>query len=232
MRKHARPQCVLGLFPIEEGNEMKPLVVICAGSLLLLALAACKKEESLTQKGDINLAGCEVPAGLTPAEAEAQECAPNVVEPAATEEPAITAEPVVAVPDNAVINEELARQAFLFGNAQENVDARHIEEGDINGDGVSDKAVLFMLDATNGSMSYSTHLAAFVREGGGLRHVDSRLVAGYGEAVEELGVQDGMLMMKILVQGPDDATCCPTMEKKVSYLLHNEKWIETRLDTE
>lgn len=228
MREHARPQCVLGLFPIEEGNEMKPLVVICAGSLLLLALAACKKEESLTQKGDINLAGCEVPAGLTPAEAEAQECAPNVVEPAATAEPAITADPVVAVPDNAVINEELARQAFLFGNAQENVDARHTEEGDINGDGVSDKAVLFMLDATNGSMSYSTHLAAFVREGGGLRHVDSRLVAGYGEAVEELGVQDGMLMMKILVQGPDDPTCCPSVEKNVSYLLHNEKWIETR----
>lgn len=213
---------------------MKPMVMMYAGSLLFLALAACKKEEPLTQKGDINLAGCEVPAGLTPAQAEAQECAPDIVQPAATEEPAITAEPAVAVEpvaavtDNAVINEELARQAFLFGDAQENVDARHTEEGDINGDGVSDKVVLFMLDATNGSMSYSTHLAAFVREDGGLRHVDSRLVAGYGEAVEELGVQDGMLMMKILVQGPDDPTCCPSVEKNVSYLLHNGKWIETK----
>lgn len=213
---------------------MKPMVIIGAGTLLLLALAACKKEEPLTQKGDINLAGCEVPAGLTPAQAETQKCAPDVVEPAATEElsitaePAVTDEPVAAVTDNAVINEELARQAFLFGDAQENVDARHIEEGDLNGDGVSDKAVLFMLDATNGSMSYSTHLAAFVREGGGLRHVDSRLVAEYREAVEEIGVQDGMLMMRILVQGPDDPTCCPSVEKKVSYLLHNGKWIETK----
>lgn len=66
---------------------MKPMAVVCAGNLLLLTLAACKKEESLTQKGDINLAGCEVPAGLTLVQAAAQECAPDAVEPAVTAEP-------------------------------------------------------------------------------------------------------------------------------------------------
>ena len=212
---------------------MKPMVMVCVGTLLLLALAACKKEEPLTQKGDINLAGCEVPAGLTPAQAEAQECAPDIVQPAATEElaitaePAVTAEPVAAVTDNAVINEEIARRAFLLGDALENKEARRIAEGDLNGDGASDKAVLFMVEANDGGMAYSTHLAAFLREGGGLRYVDSRPVAGYGEVAQALAVQDGILTVSLLVQGPDDATCCPSMEKKVSYLLHNGKWMET-----
>ena len=205
---------------------MKGMATMFAGSLLFLAMAACKKEESLTQKGDINLAGCEVPAGLTPAQAEAQECAPDVVEPAITAEPAITVEPVVTVMDHAVINEELARQALLLGDALENKEARHTAEGDLNGDGVSDKAALFMVEANDGGMAYSTHLAAFVREGGGLRYVDSRSVAGYGEVAQALAVQDGVLTVSLLVQGADDASCCPSMEKKVSYLLHNGKWIE------
>ena len=216
---------------------MKPMVMMYAGSLLLLALAACKKEEQLTQKGDINLAGCEVPAGLTPAQAEAQECATDIVQPATTEEPAITvepavtAEPVAAVTDNAVINEEIARRAFLLGDALENKEVRRTAEGDLNGDGASDKAVLFMVEANDGGMAYSTHLAAFVREGGGLRYVDSRSVAGYGEVAQALAVQDGILTVSLLVQGPDDATCCPSMEKKVSYLLHNGKWIEVTPNT-
>lgn len=199
---------------------MKRMATMCTGILLLLAVGACKKEASLTQEGDINLAGCEVPAGLTPKQAEAQQCALNLVEPV------LTADPVVAVPDSAVINEALAGQAILLGDAQENQEARRIAEGDLNGDGVSDKAVLFMLEANDGSMAYSTYLAAFVREEGGLRRVDSRRVAGYGEVAQTLFVRDGVLMASILVQGPDDATCCPSMEKKVSYLLHNGKWIE------
>ena len=35
--------------------------------------------------------------------------------------------------------------------------------------------------------------------------------------------------MKILVQGPDDATCCPSVEKNVSYVLQNGKLIEAKL---
>lgn len=201
---------------------MKKVGMLVGAMLAVLALVGCKKEVALTQAGDINLAGCEVPAGLTSAQAEAVSCAP------AQAGPQIAAEPSVAASDESVINEALARQAFIFDQADENVEARKFAEGDLNGDGVSDKAVLFVLEATNGGNAYATHLAVFVREAGALTYADSLPVSGYGEGVQDFTVQDGAVAMKILVQGPDDATCCPSVEKNVSYVLQNGKLIEAK----
>jgi len=199
---------------------MKKVGMLLGAMLAVLALVGCKKEAALTQAGDINLAGCEVPAGLTAAQAEAISCAPALAEPQ------IAAEPSVAASDESIINEALARQAFIFDQADENVEARKFAEGDLNGDGVSDKAVLFVLEATNGGNAYATHLAVFVREAGALTYADSLPVSGYGEGVQDFTVQDGAVAMKILVQGPDDATCCPSVEKNVSYVLQRGKLIE------
>lgn len=199
---------------------MKKVGMLVGAMWAILAIVGCKKEAALTQAGDINLAGCEVSAGLTAAQAEAVSCAP------AQAEPQIAAEPSVAASDERVINEALALQAFIFDQADENVEARKFAEGDLNGDGVSDKAVLFVLEATNGGNAYATHLAGFVREAGALKYADSLPVAGYGEGVQQFAVQEGGVAMKILVQGPGDATCCPSAEKNVSYLLHIGKWIE------
>ncbi|WP_313401301.1 hypothetical protein [Stenotrophomonas sp.] len=201
---------------------MKKVGMLVGAMLAVLALVGCKKEEVLTQAGDINLAGCEVPAGLTAAQAEAISCAPALAEPQ------IAAEPSVAASDESIINEALSRQAFIFDQADENVEARKFAEGDLNGDGVSDKAVLFVLEATNGGNAYATHLAVFVREAGALTYADSLPVSGYGEGVQDFTVQDGAVAMKILVQGPDDATCCPSVEKNVSYVLQRGKLIEAK----
>ena len=201
---------------------MKKVGMLVGVMLAVLALGGCKKEAALTQAGDINLAGCEVPAGLTAAQAEAVSCAPALAEPQ------IAAEPSVAASDESIINEALARQAFIFDQADENVEARKFAEGDLNGDGVSDKAVLFVLEATNGGNAYATHLAVFVREAGALAYADSLPVSGYGEGVQDFGVQEGAVAMKILVQGPDDATCCPSVEKNVSYVLQRGKLIEAK----
>ncbi|MBH1826828.1 hypothetical protein I5W35_06795 [Stenotrophomonas maltophilia] len=202
---------------------MKKVGMLVGAMLAVLALVGCKKEAALTQAGDINLAGCEVPAGLTAAQAEAVSCAP------AQAEPQSAAEPSAAASDESVISEALARQAFIFDQADENVEARKFAEGDLNGDGVSDKAVLFVLEATNGGNAYATHLAVFAREAGALAYADSLPVSGYGEGVQDFTVQEGSVAMKILVQGPDDATCCPSVEKNVSYVLQNGKLIEAKL---
>ncbi|MEA5667133.1 hypothetical protein VA603_06235 [Stenotrophomonas sp. MH1] len=199
---------------------MKRIEVVTLAACALLAVAGCKKEEALTQKGDINLAGCEVPAGLTPAEAEALGC------PSEEAGPVLASGPVALASDETVINEALTRVAFTFDQSEEDVEARRFAEGDLNGDGVSDKVVLFVLQATNGGNAYATHVAGFVSEGGVLRYTDAIPVAGYGEGVQEFSVQDGTLTMRILTQGPDDPTCCPSVEKRVSYLLHHGKFIE------
>lgn len=202
---------------------MKKVGMLVGAVWAVLALVGCKKESTLTQAGDINLAGCEVPAGLTPVQAEAVSCAP------AQAEPQITAEPSAAAPVESVINEALARDAFIFNQSEEDVEARRFAEGDLNGDGLSDKAVLFVLQATDGGNGYATHLAVFAREAGALAYADSLPVSGYGEGVQDFTVQEGSVAMKILVQGPDDATCCPSVEKNVSYVLQNGKLIEAKL---
>ena len=201
---------------------MKKVGMLVGAMWAVLALVGCKKESTLTQAGDMNLAGCEVPAGLTPVQAEAVSCAP------AQAEPQITAEPSAAAPVESVINEALARDAFIFNQSEEDVEARRFAEGDLNGDGVSDKVVLFVLQATDGGNGYATHLAVFLKEGNGLTYADSLPVSGYGEGVQEFAVQGGMVVMKILVQGPGDATCCPSVEKNVSYVLHTGKLIEAK----
>lgn len=53
---------------------MKQIRMLPVLLLTGLVVAGCKKDDALTQAGDINLAGCEVPAGLTPAEAEKIGC--------------------------------------------------------------------------------------------------------------------------------------------------------------
>ncbi len=199
---------------------MKKVGMLVAAICAVLALGGCKKEAALTQAGDINLAGCEVPAGLTAAQAEAISCAPVLAESQ------IAAEPSAAASDESVINGALARQAFIFDQADENVEARKFAEDDLNDDGVSDRAVLFVLEATNGGNAYATHLAVFVRKGGALAYADSLPVSGYGEGVQGFTIQEGTVAIKTLVQGPDDATCCPSVEKNVSYVLHNGKLSE------
>ncbi len=70
---------------------MKKVGVLVGAMLAVLGLVGCKKEAVLTQAGDINLAGCKVPAGLTAAQAEAISCAPAQAEPQVAAEPSAAA---------------------------------------------------------------------------------------------------------------------------------------------
>lgn len=56
---------------------MMKLIKVSIFLLAAVAMAGCKKEEALTQTGDINLAGCEVPAGISWEEAEKVKCQPD-----------------------------------------------------------------------------------------------------------------------------------------------------------
>lgn len=59
---------------LQEGGWMKQISRLSTWLLTALIVAGCGKEETLTQDGYINLAGCDVPAGLTFEQAEKIEC--------------------------------------------------------------------------------------------------------------------------------------------------------------
>ncbi|PZU30268.1 MAG: hypothetical protein DI584_00030 [Stenotrophomonas sp.] len=195
---------------------MKKIGVVLLLVSAVTTLASCKKEESLTQAGDINLAGCEVPAGLTATQAEGVDCMPE-------KEAGKPVTQGAATTDDQVIKEAIARQAFVYGQSEEDVEVRRSFSADLNGDGIEDLIVVYMLNATDGGNSYATHMVAFTREGGVLKPTNSMIVAGYQEAVDELMVLDGVVNMVKLEQGPDDAACCPSVKVTVRYLVHSGK---------
>lgn len=199
---------------------MKIKGLLLAAVCSVVALSACTKAESLSREGDINLAGCKVPGGLTTEQVQAVNCAPVSATPPVEAPVASEAE------NEAVINEALAPQAAMNGHDEENVRARKIVKGDLNGDGVEDRAVLFVLEGGGGSNAYSNHLAAFLSESGKLKFIYSEPVSGYGEQIQEVSYGDGMVKMRKLGQGEGDAMCCPTEEYEVNYLLKDGKWLE------
>lgn len=196
-------------------NVRVPLLLVSA----VMALASCKKEEPLTQAGDINLAGCEVTAGLTAAQAEEVDCAPEKEAVAPVAQGA-------AATDDQVIKEALDRQAFIYEQAEEDAEARRSTTRDLNGDGVDDLTVVYVLTATNGGNGYATHLAAFVREDSGLKFASSIPVTGYGQAVKDFAVVNGVLTLTALVAGPGDGTCCPSLEQVRRFALVDGEWKE------
>lgn len=194
-------------------------------SMLLLAaliLAGCEQEQALTREGDVNLAGCEVPAGLTQDEAGKVGCAQKdpVAAPAT---PLVTA--LGNTPDSEVILAAIAGQAQQDGGSEYG-EARKTVEGDLTGDGSPEVAVLYTLEGAGGGNGSVTYLAAFVREAGQLRLADAATVSGLGSGVQDISLSDGTVHLKMLLQGPDDPDCCPTVEEKDTYVFHGGKWLQ------
>jgi hypothetical protein len=176
-----------------------------------------KPSDVRTEAGEINMAGCEVPAGITLAEAERMGCdqsSPDVKERAHNADNAS---------DEQAIAIAIAEQAARDGST-EFAEARRVMEGDLTGDGRLEVVVLYTLEGAGGSNGSVTYLAAFARDARQLKLIDTTLVAGR-EGADNLALSEGEVRLKLLVQGPEDPDCCPTGKEDVTYLLHGNKWM-------
>lgn len=214
----------------------------------------------LTQSGQINLAGCEVPAGLTPEEAEQIQCAPTgtasavatadsadmaaasaaaqvpepemgevgLAEAAAAAAAGASAAAADATPqgmaDVEVIKAAIAGQAQKDGGS-EFAEARRSAEGDLNGDGIPDLAVLYTLEGAGGGNNAYGYLATFVRGASQLKLTDTVSLAGSAQGIV---VKDGEVHLKLLSLGPGDLDCCPSVEENAIYVLHGGKLLQVQ----
>lgn len=105
----------------------------------------------------------------------------------------------------------------------EHRDARKVAMGDLNDDGANDAAAVFTIE--DAAQSTSTQfLSAFIRQAdGALKFVSTTPVGGMGSAIDGVSIENGAIRLKTLTPGPDDADCCPSVEGKVDFLLHNGK---------
>jgi hypothetical protein len=80
-----------------------------------------------------------------------------------------------------------------------------LARGDLNGDGAED-AVVF-LSTQNGGTGHFVELAAVVNRGGFPDNV-SIVYLGDRVGIEGVRVEDGVIVLDIRVQGPNDPLCC------------------------
>lgn len=196
-----------------------------------VALTGCNDGmDGLTHAGEINLAGCEVPAGIKRSEAEAITCEKEA-KPAQIESEKAAALEVAApaVPDAEVIDTALAEEAKKSEGGTEYRDARKSAEGDLTGEGKAEVAVLYTLEGEGGGNGSSGYLAVFQRaEGGQLGLIGTTPAAGFGAVAQDLSIVDGTIRVKLLMQGPDDPDCCPSMEQEGQYVLHGGKLLQVQ----
>ncbi|WP_246333607.1 hypothetical protein [Stenotrophomonas tumulicola] len=210
---------------------MKQIYKASLALLVGMTLAGCSKSEEVTRAGEINLAGCEVPAGTKRSEAEAIQCEPDKAQEAAKsgqDEPWKQEEPSIT-PDAEVIDAAIAEAAKQADGATEYKEARKQVEGDLTGDFKPDVVVMYTLEGQGGGNGAGTNLAAFLREPAGQLHlIATTSVAGLGMVVKDIVIKDASVHLTLLMQVPDDPDCCPSIEEPAQYVLHGGKWMQVQ----
>jgi hypothetical protein len=98
-----------------------------------------------------------------------------------------------------------------------------IAYGDLNGDGVEDAAVL--LASNSGGSGVFIYLASVLDEDGQPVNTAST-VLGDRVQINSMTIEDGVITVEMVTQGPDDPMCCPTQETIAKYTLEGDQLIE------
>ena len=158
--------------------------------------------------------------------------APATIAPAATLAPA--SPPLSAVLGNLVYSGVLDAPIRLVDGVAEYQDGssgkptvrlmpEYTAAGDLNGDGVED-AVVVLRNETSGTGRF-VYLAA-VLDALGSPTVTDALMIGDRVIVKSLAVRDGKVDAALVVQGPNDGLCCPTLDAARVYVLQDGKLVE------
>ncbi len=98
--------------------------------------------------------------------------------------------------------------------------------GDLNGDGVGDAAIL-LVENGGGSGQFESLVA--VLDAGGAASQAGQAQLGDRVQVSSMTINSGTLALDMLVQGPNDPMCCPSLPETQSYrMVGNALWL-TRL---
>ena len=94
--------------------------------------------------------------------------------------------------------------------------------GDLNADGVEDAAAF--LRTQNGGTGHFVELAAMLNQGGNPYNI-STVYLGDRVIVESAQIVDGVVILAMRVQGPNDSMCCPSQLETWQFQLQNDQLI-------
>ncbi len=95
--------------------------------------------------------------------------------------------------------------------------------GDLNNDGLEDAAVI--LRSRAGGTGVSVDLAVVINDNGKPANVASRYL-GDRVQVKSGFIQDGIISLDLLIHGPNDGLCCPTLSLTWRWMLVNDNLIQ------
>ena len=93
-----------------------------------------------------------------------------------------------------------------------------IASGDLNGDSLADAVVI--LAVNSGGSGTFFYLVVLLNNHGAPVQTASTWI-GDRQAVKNLQIKDGQIVLDFLTQGPNDALCCPSQHHLRSYQLQN-----------
>jgi len=107
---------------------------------------------------------------------------------------------------------------------EENIEARRYVIGDVDGDGAQD--LLLVTSLTSAAGNYWSHDLVLIRASSPDRpiivHFGGKAVRSY----ESINMTSRGILVNALYYGDSDADCCPTVKKKVLFVLRKETLIE------
>jgi hypothetical protein len=95
--------------------------------------------------------------------------------------------------------------------------------GDLNNDGLEDAAVI--LRSRAGGTGVSVDLAAVINDDGKAVNVASRYL-GDRIQVKSGFIQDGIITLDLLIHGPNDGLCCPSLPLTWSWMVVNDNLVQ------
>ena len=98
----------------------------------------------------------------------------------------------------------------------------HFVTGDLNADGIED-AVAF-LRTQNGGTGHFVELAAMLNQDGNPYNI-STVSLGDRVIVESVQIVDGVIILAMRVQGPNDGMCCPSQLETWQFHLENNQLV-------
>jgi hypothetical protein len=95
--------------------------------------------------------------------------------------------------------------------------------GDLNGDGVGDAAII-LVENDGGTGQFESVIAVYNSGGSPVQAGLSQL--GDRVQVNSMDISSGVIHLNMLVQGPNDPMCCPTLAEKQSYwMIAGHLWL-------
>jgi len=97
--------------------------------------------------------------------------------------------------------------------------------GDLNNDGKDDAGVI--LDGTCGGSGSFRELAITINQNGKPYYLTSKDL-GDRVIIKSMTIESGVITLDMVVHGPEDGMCCPSLEKSFKYKLSGNQLIEIK----